>query len=138
MNTLQYIDALKKKLGISSDYAIAKALNVPRATVSNYRTGRSAFEARIALRVAELLEIDAGRVLVDMEIERARDAQTRTLWKRIASKVAAGVVVAIGAGAAPSSTIVESVSAAPSVYYVKRRAWWLFPLLPPVDGPDLP
>ena len=36
MNTMEYMGAVKAALGIESDYALSKALNVTRQTVSRY------------------------------------------------------------------------------------------------------
>jgi transcriptional regulator with XRE-family HTH domain len=98
MKTIDYLDAMRAKLRLTSDYQLAKRLAVSHQRISNYRTMRSTFDATIAARVAEILEIEPIKVIADTEIERATKPEHRKLWETIAAKVAAGVLVAIGAG----------------------------------------
>lgn len=124
MNSREYLDALRAHLRLPSDYAVAKALNTTRATVSTYRTGRHTFDDATALRVAELLGIDPRKVIADMHAERAKDAKVRAFWQQIAS-AAAAVVLGVTLGVAPpearASTGAAEVQDTPggTVYYVK-------------------
>lgn len=88
MTTTEYLDALRARLALSSDYQLAAALRVTRAAVSRYRTGGAHFDEDIALRVAHLLTIDPARVLADVAAERARTPEARTAWRRIANSLA--------------------------------------------------
>ena len=42
MKTVEYLDAIKAKLLLPSDYAIAKTLGVTYQSIQAYRSGRSA------------------------------------------------------------------------------------------------
>lgn len=123
MRTTDYLAAVRAKVGARSDYALIPVLGITRQTMTNYRQGRTGFDDRIALRVAELLEIDPARILADMQAERATSEQVRAIWQRIASGIAAALAVgAFGLSAvavpAPSQA---ATKAAPSVDYVNRR-----------------
>lgn len=140
MKTVDYLDAVKRRLGLPSDYALQKPLGVSKQAISSYRTGHSTFDHIVAGRIAELLDVDPIRVIADVEIERATKPEQRKLWERIAAKVAAGVLVAVGAQLAAPAPAQASPNGGAAVYYVKsdrrrRRAWW-FPLLPPIEPPD--
>lgn len=95
MKTADYLDAAKKKLGISSDYELAKRLAVSTATMSNYRKGKRAFDNTMAVKIAEILGIaDWRKVIAHIELERgSNDA----FWRRVLGKVAAiaGAALAI-------------------------------------------
>lgn len=133
MQTIEYLAAAKAKLQISSDYELAKRLGVSRQSVSDLVHGAT-MKNSTAARVAEILEIDPLRVIADAELERASGPEQRKLWERIAARVAAGVLVAIGAATiAPSPARADEAAA---VYYVKRRRW-LFPLVPPAGDDEL-
>lgn len=91
MKTIDYCRALKKQLGISSDYELAKRLGVTRQSVSNYVNGLRAFDTTTAAKVAELLELDPITVIADAELERGTND---ALWKRI--RAAAAIVAGVG------------------------------------------
>ncbi|WP_454710700.1 helix-turn-helix domain-containing protein [Cupriavidus nantongensis] len=78
--TLEYVDAVKIKLDLPSDYAIAKALCVTRAAISSYRTGRSYFDDLTAVRVAEVLGINPMEVIAAANRERAKSEDARKVW----------------------------------------------------------
>lgn len=79
--TVDYLDALKAKLGLPSDYAAAKLLGVSRAACSRYRTGVSTFDDEVAFKVAELLEINPLEVIVSARAERAANEDARSRWE---------------------------------------------------------
>lgn len=72
MGTIDYLDALRVRLGVHSDNALSKQLGVTRNCISNYRHGRSSLDPAIALKVADLLGHDRAAVYLDIEAERAR------------------------------------------------------------------
>lgn len=78
--TVQWLDAVKARLDLPSDYAAAKALNVTRSAVSKYRLGRSVFDEKTCIRVAEILGVDPLEVIASARVESAKDAQTRNVW----------------------------------------------------------
>jgi transcriptional regulator with XRE-family HTH domain len=135
LKTLEYCVALKRRLKITSDYELAKRLDVSKTTISNYTTGRRAFDVSMSVRVAEMLELDPLKVIADTELERGTNDE---LWSRIAKKVAVFTfAVIVGSIAAPSPTYAASSidAGAVPVYYVKSllrrlRRWfgWYFRL----------
>ncbi|MBD2941312.1 DUF3693 domain-containing protein [Burkholderia pseudomallei] len=104
--TVEYLDAIKVRLDLPSDYAVAKALGLTRAAVSKQRLGHSVFDDTTALRVAEILGVDPMEVISAANAERARDEETRRLWERAWGKVtgataAVAIAAGIGLSAAP-------------------------------------
>lgn len=83
MNTLQYLDAAKSALKIESDYALAKALKLTSSAVSNYRAGRSHMDDETACKIAEIIGMHPGLVMLDMHRERAKSPKDAALWKEI-------------------------------------------------------
>lgn len=78
--TLQYLDAVKAKHGLTSDYQLAKALGLRQSAISGYRAGRSHPDDTIALRIAELLGINAMEIISAANVERAKTKETRGIW----------------------------------------------------------
>jgi plasmid maintenance system antidote protein VapI len=83
MNTIEYIDTAKTRLGVDSDYALAKALKITPSTIYGYRAGRSHMDDETALKISKVLGIHAGFVLLDMHRERAKTPQERSAWQEI-------------------------------------------------------
>ncbi len=89
--TRQYLADVKRRLGISSDYALAKALELTQQGASSLSNGRTVMSNTVAARVAELLEIPAIQVIADCELERGSSPE---LWKRLRDAAAiAGAVI---------------------------------------------
>ncbi|RQQ65558.1 DUF3693 domain-containing protein [Burkholderia stagnalis] len=106
--TIQYLDALKKRYDLPSDYAAAKVLGVTRAAVSRYRNGLSVFDEATAIRTADLLDLDPLEVIAACKAESATDARARRVWENAwgkatgAAVTAAVAVVMVGLAGAPS------------------------------------
>lgn len=83
--TIEFLDALKARNGGASDYKIAKILGVTQQSVSRYRTGRDFFGSEIAIKVANLLQLDIGYVLACTHLERAKSEPERQAWQGIAA-----------------------------------------------------
>jgi DNA-binding XRE family transcriptional regulator len=83
MNALQYLAAVKEKKGITSDYALAKTLGVSQQSVGQWRKGVCGFNDETAQRIAAILDLHPGVVMLDIHREQARDDQTRAVWQEI-------------------------------------------------------
>jgi transcriptional regulator with XRE-family HTH domain len=89
MNTIDYLKQAKVKLGIESDYALAARLGVTRGAISNMQRGRNSMGDDTAIKVADILEVPRGLVLLDIAIERssnARNPEVAAAWTRLAEK----------------------------------------------------
>ncbi len=100
LNTAQLLDKAKAVQGVS-DYKLSFLLEVSPSAISNYRAGRSHPDDRVAERLADLANVPKEAVAVWMQIERARNDQSRALWQSVASSlqragVAAAVILSLG------------------------------------------
>lgn len=98
MRTTDYIDALRTHTSTGTDYAVAKLLGITPDAVYKYTKQNRSMDNTTAARVAALLGIASIEVIADMEIERARDDETRAYWKHIrkeAGRRAAAVLMAL-------------------------------------------
>jgi hypothetical protein len=128
--TVQYLDALKRRLDLPSDYAVAKVLGITRAAVSRYRQAGGAFDDLTAVRAAELLGLDPLEVIAASNAERARDDDARRVWERLWGKATGAAVTTafaaciVGLAAAPSpaqSAPLEPDNVLSSCYVKLRR-----------------
>ncbi len=99
MKTCDYLDQVMRVRGIASDYALAKALGITRQTISGYRNKKTSLHDDVAIRVAELLGIEPGIVLIDMHAERSKTAEIRNVWERVSAGFPALSLQAKSAGA---------------------------------------
>jgi hypothetical protein len=127
MRTLDFIDAVKRHREISSDYACAQALGLTRAQLSRYRNGRDFFGDETAVKVADMLGLDAGYVMACIHAERASNPEIKVRWEGVAARLqraGLGVVVAVlavflvGIAPTPADASPLQIKGA-SVYYVK-------------------
>jgi transcriptional regulator with XRE-family HTH domain len=92
VKSTDYLDAVKHRHGLESDYQLAKVLGVGHSTISHYRTGRSVMDATMCVKLAELLAVPAIEVIAAAEVERATRPEVKKVWLRYAAAVALGVV----------------------------------------------
>jgi transcriptional regulator with XRE-family HTH domain len=100
MRTAQYLDAAKKALQITSDYALAQRLGIYHSNVSNWRAGRNFPDRAMCRELAGIVGVEPVQLIADVELERAikhRNAEERKLWERIRAAVAVIAGAAIGA-----------------------------------------
>lgn len=122
--TVEFLDAVKARQGISSSYALAKSLGFAESRISHYYAGRRFLSDETALVIAELLDMAPGYVLACIAAERAETDVTRKAWSK-AAKALAGTAVAIIAGSAlawaplPAFTPSAEAHGGNFVYYVK-------------------
>lgn len=76
----ELLNALKAKLGVASDYALAQKLGLTRGAISHYQTGRRVFDDETALKAASILEIDPALVLAMVHAERATTDKEKSAW----------------------------------------------------------
>ncbi|MYM96254.1 hypothetical protein [Duganella vulcania] len=86
MKTTEYLDAVKAKRGLPSDYALAKELEVSQQTVTHYRNGRTSMGIETSMRVGEILGVDGHKVYADGQIERAKNSAQTAFWTDISEK----------------------------------------------------
>jgi len=94
-----YLDLLKEKLNVQSDYALSKELNLSRAKISNFRTGFRAFDDVTLFKVAEALGINPAVIQADLNLEKAKTPEKKKFWKETYSKIAgtaAAVILSSG------------------------------------------
>jgi transcriptional regulator with XRE-family HTH domain len=85
--TLDYLNEAKARLGLESDYALAKHLGLTVGTVSHYVNRRRVIDPYTAAKLAEILEIDAIEIIAAAEFEREKDEQRKSFWKRFVQRL---------------------------------------------------
>jgi hypothetical protein len=97
--SLQMLDAMKLRLGLESDYAIAKHLGFTKSFLSSVRLGKAGFGDESGLIVAHVLNEDPAYILGLLHAERAKDDRARKVWEKVAATFArplAALLAALG------------------------------------------
>lgn len=109
----------------ASDYRLAALLGVKKQTVSRYRNDKGVLDDAVALRIADLLQIERGLVLTWVHAERALRLEQRDVFsalEQLAARIAAGVLLAAGAATvAPSPAQAGESGARPAVCIMLNR-----------------
>lgn len=82
--TGQLLDRAKRAQAIQSDYKLAKALGVTANAVTNWRQGRAHPDDATAVRLADMMNRDAGSVMAELHFERAKIPAVKAAWKALA------------------------------------------------------
>lgn len=90
MTSLEYLEAVKRRLGITSDYALAARLGVTRSAVSKFQKG-AVFGDDVALTVAEILGVEPIVVIAAANAERAKTPEQKARWTGLMEKFSAPV-----------------------------------------------
>lgn len=96
MKTSDFVDAIRLRHDLRSDYMVAKLLDVAPNYVSQWRRGRNTMGDDTCMKVAELLELRPEYVLACVAAERAKSESVREAWERAAAALAACLALAVG------------------------------------------
>lgn len=99
MKQIEYFDECKKKLGISSNYALSKALDLSESRVSDYYKGRHTPDNYACFKIAETLEIDPAIVIAEINAETEKNPRKREffrVFRGACGKAAAGIILVLG------------------------------------------
>lgn len=135
----QIVDALRIRLGVQTDSAVAAALGVNNSAVGHWRACRSAMSPELAMKAAELLGVEAGPLVLACLAETERRPAIAALFRQLASKLAparpgrrrkvaaALVAVSLGSGliAAPEPSHAATgaqASGLTGIYIMRTRA----------------
>ena len=87
IDTKGLLAAAKAVQGITSNYRLARVLDVPERTVQRWSTGRNLPANAYATRLAQLADLDPAEVVAAINAERAKDDATRSMWVGIAERL---------------------------------------------------
>lgn len=101
MYTDEILNKTKEKLGISSDYALAKKLGIGKGRVGNYRTGHCKPDEEVCFMLAEILEEEPQAIIAAIRLDAEKEPAKIEFWKRQAQRYAltAGMVAVLASPA---------------------------------------
>ena len=93
MKTYEYLDAVKQRLSVDSDYELARRLGVKNGPLCQMRKGERAVPLDVAFKIAITLELDPALVVADLEAQREKNAERRAFWAGFTQRARAAVVL---------------------------------------------
>jgi plasmid maintenance system antidote protein VapI len=81
--TVELADAYMLHKGFKSGFEMARHLSVTRATVSNWKLGKSHMTPDIAFKIAEELGLNGADILCAIEQDRAVNLSHAQAWGRV-------------------------------------------------------
>jgi len=111
MKPAEYLDAAKTALALSSDYALAKVMNITTDRLSKLRRQERPMDEAEMIFLATTLEIDPGLIVADLGEQRTKNKGKKELLRGFLSRAAVLAAVCVtlaltcsgGAGSAPGA-----------------------------------
>lgn len=89
------IERAKVRANIDSDYRLCKVIGIKTPTMSGYRSGKSTPDARVLEQLCALAGEDLAVWAANLQAERERTPEGKTVWLMIAKRLAGGASTAI-------------------------------------------
>ncbi|ECI5747799.1 helix-turn-helix domain-containing protein [Salmonella enterica subsp. enterica] len=80
-----YIDELKEKLGITSDYGVAKYLNIAPQNITKVRNGEI-LRADRCLKIANALNRDPLEIIATARAQKEKNPELKAIWIKLAKE----------------------------------------------------
>lgn len=95
METAELLDAARERLGLPSDYALAKHLGISHQALYKLKTRNGRLRDELAVKVAEALGKDPGLFLLELHAARTECPAARQALNAVAARVTtAGLALA--------------------------------------------
>jgi hypothetical protein len=125
MNTRDFLDAIKARHNLPSDYALGKLTGWRQSRISQYRTSSREIDDDGCLQIAQLLDMPAPYVMACIAAARAKSAEARSAWEKAATLLKTGTAAAILGVAlllaqnAPSASIAQVSDFSDNLYIMR-------------------
>ena len=78
--TNEYLDLIKEKLGLHSDYHLGQYLGVSSSSMSSYRAKKIQFDDYVCGRVAKILDLPALLVIAHIQYKSDPRSDAKLFW----------------------------------------------------------
>ena len=119
------IDAVREATGAKSDSELNRMLGLSHGAINNYRKERALPDIVTCEKIAKILGKKPLSFIAEVEQARARDSETKAVWRRLAT---AAVLMIAMIPALSHATIRHTLTEAGYMHYAKLN---MSELLPP-------
>lgn len=129
MNSVEFIDAVRERHGLTSDNKLAAYLDIDRGRISMYRRRARKLDPIACHKVAEALDESPEFVMACIQAERAKRTEDRVVWQRLAQlakkSAAAAILLALMVGGMSAPQPAQGASIYLNDLYIIRIRRWL-------------
>lgn len=93
MSTQGLISQVKTRLSIETDYALAKALDIPTQRIADYQNGKAAPNNYAIAKFAKVLEVDPWTLVKEIEAQTEKNPGRREFWRKAAVIILGAVIL---------------------------------------------
>lgn len=95
MTPSEYLDATKARIGVTSDYELAKRIEISDKVIPAIRRGERHLPLDVAYRIAITLELDPAEVVADLEGQREKNEKRAAFWRSFTLRARQAAVIAL-------------------------------------------
>ena len=95
MNSIEFLDAVRDRHGLTSYTQLANFWHMQSGHISQFTTGKRRLDPKTCHKVADSLGLDVGYVLACIQVERAKRTEDRVAWQRVADLVKVASVASV-------------------------------------------
>jgi hypothetical protein len=95
MRQAELLDECKEKLNVTSDYALAEELEIPRMRISDYRKGRVKFDEYCYFKIGDLLGISPAIIMAQVQMENEKKPDRLLIYKHFLTTVGLWIILAV-------------------------------------------
>ena len=93
MTIIELLDQTKEKLQARSDYALAKALEIPTQRIADYRKGTRHPDPYALTKIALALDLDPLALIAEFEARTEKNATRKGFWENFLRRAGSGLGV---------------------------------------------
>lgn len=144
MRTIDYLDAIKARHGLRTDYQLSKFTGWNKQRVSNYRNGKTELDEAACIQVAEWLDENPAKVMAEIQASRTKCPEAAQIWAKVAKAMQGVSLSAFVAFSVAAPIVADAATTAhyilcktrrtlriPAADYLRRWVTYIFPATEP-------
>lgn len=81
--TIELLTACKKKIGVDTDYKLAKALKIHSGRIADYISGKRIPDENACMRIAMLLERNPIEIIAIVQADTEKNSKRKAFWNEV-------------------------------------------------------
>jgi len=125
MNTLELLERVKTRLGVDTDYKLAKKLEIDDGLISYYRSGKRTPNNYAIAKFAKVLEVDPWTLVKELEAQTEKNPKRREFWSKAATLFFFVVILNMSPAPSEAAPMAKSLIEQCILCQIARMRKWL-------------